>query len=161
MKINKKELGSNVRRGVLTGTLAGFVAGWLAFAGHSKQFAAAEYEAQQDVNKTAADLLLPPVPGAPTLSKLPANPSYRIATGPAGGPPQLTIPRLTGRAGTAPAVTTPSVQVPTANAPAPVFVPPPAAPVAAPAATFAPLPALPPPAAPRPVPTTAPSPPVK
>lgn len=169
MKINKKALGSNVRRGVLTGTVAGFFAGWLAFAGHAKQFAAAEYEAQQDVSKSAADLLLPPVPALPAMPKLPTNPSYRIATGPSAALPQLTVPRFTSQAGTAPTVSTPNAPAPAANAPAPAnnapapvnnapaapYVPPPAA---APVPTFAPLPTLAPaPPKPAPKPTTAPS----
>lgn len=172
MKINKKALGANVRRGVLTGTVAGFFAGWLAFAGHAKQFAAAEYEAQQDVSKTAADLLLPAVPALPVMPKLPSNPTYRIATGPNTGLPQLSVPRFTSQAGTAPTVSTPNAPAPAANAPAPVnnapapvnnppaataapYVPPPAA---APAPTFAPLPTLAPaPPKPAPKPTTAPS----
>ena len=178
MKINKKQLGSNIRRGVLTGTVAGFFAGWLAFAGHAKQFAAAEYQAQQDVGKTAADLLLPPVPALPAMPKLPSNPTYRIATGPNTGLPQLSVPRFTSQTGTAPTVSTPNAPAPAANAPAPVnnapapvnnapapvnnppaataapYVPPPAA---APAPTFAPLPTLAPAPKPAPKPTTAPS----
>jgi len=176
MKINKKALGSNVRRGVLTGTVAGFFAGWLAFAGHAKQFAAAEYEAQQDVSKTAADLLLPPVPDLPAMPKLPSNPTYRIATGPNTGLPQLSVPRFTSQAGTAPTVSTPNAPAPAANAPAPVnnapapvnnapapAAPAPAAPAPvaappAPAPVFAPLPTLAPaPPKPAPKPTTAPS----
>ena len=169
MKINKKQLGSNVRRGVLTGTVAGFFAGWLAFAGHAKQFAAAEYDAQQEVGKTAADLILPAVPALPAMPKLPTNPTYRIATGPNAALPQLSVPRFTSQAGTAPTVSTPNAPAPVNNAPAPVNnapapvnnpAPAPVAPppVAAPVPTFAPLPTLAPaPPKPAPKPTTAPS----
>ena len=159
MKVNKKQLGSNVRRGVLTGTVAGFFAGWLAFSGHTRQFAAAEYEAQQAVSQTAADLVLPPVPALPRLPTLPTNPSYRIGTGPSGPLPQLTIPRgISTQRGTTPAAPAPAAPAPVNAAPAPVYVAP--APAAAPDPVFVPLPPfVAPPPPPRPAPTTKASPP--
>jgi hypothetical protein len=146
--MNKKEIGASVRRGILTGTLAGFVAGWLAFAGYAKKFDAAEVQAAEAVRERAAELVLPAVPGLPQLGPLPTAQAYRVTTGPDRPMPRLMVPGR-GALQTTPAVPgAPSVAV---GVQAPGLTPPPAA--IAPAPTFAPLPALPP-VAPKPKPTT-------
>lgn len=139
--MNKKEVGAAVRRGILTGTLAGFVAGWLAFAGYAKKFDAAEVQAAEAVRERAAELVLPAVPGLPQLGPLPSAQAYRTATEPNRLMPRLVVPGRGALIQTAP----------TAGVPAPGLTPPPVA--IAPAPTFAPLPALPA-VAPKPKPTT-------
>lgn len=178
-QMNKKVLGASVRKGVLTGTMAGFVAGWMAFAGHAKQFEVAEANATDQVNSTAADMLLPAVPALPGLGAVAQPGSYRTSYGFTQPMPRIQFPARAGAA--APAATAPKTNSPAAAAPAaaqpapaaapayvppaaPAYVPPPA-PVAPPppAATAAPLPVVtfaplpPPPPAPKPKPTTAPS----
>ncbi len=139
--MNKKTLGSSIRRGVLTGTVAGFVAGWTAFVGHAKQVDAAQQDAWQEVDQKKTDVLLPAVPAIPDLGAEPGAASYRVGYGPSGP-----LPRVTSGGGAAPAPANPAAPA----APAPQGAAP-AAPVAPPPA-FAPLPALPPaPAAPAPV----------
>src|SRR6267378_3068581 len=113
--MNKKQVGSSLRRGIAAGTLAGFFAGWMSFTAHSKQLDVVEAQAEQTVREHEANLILPPVPGMPNLAPLPATTRYGVTTGP-------DMPRLNGPAGS---------QIPPAVAPAPV-------------PTFAPLPPLPP-----------------
>ncbi len=147
--MNKKEIGASVRRGILTGTLAGFVAGWLAFAGYAKKFDAAEVQAAEAVRERAAALVLPAVPGLPQLGPVPTARVYRVTTGPSRPMPRIVVP---GRGAliqpAPPAAGAASV---TTGVPAAGVTPPPAA--IAPPPTFAPLPALPP-VAPQPKPTT-------
>jgi len=145
MKLNKKETGAAVRRGILTGTLAGFVAGWLAFAGYAKKFDEAEVLAAEAVRDRAAQLVLPAVPGLPPVGPLPTAQAYRVVTGPNRAMPRIVVP---GR-GTVLQTATP------AGGPGVVTVPGPTSPplVIAPVPTFAPLPALPP-VVPQPKPTT-------
>jgi hypothetical protein len=152
--MNKKVLGASLRRGVLTGTVAGFVAGWSAFVGHGKELDAMQADAQLEVRQKRADLVLPPVPAMPDLPAMPGAQTYRLRYGPAEPLPRVTVPN--GPASTATA--TPIAPRSAATvAPAPVLVP--AAPPA-PAPTFAPLPTLPP-APVVPAPTTRTSPPRK
>lgn len=137
--MNKKETGAAVRRGILTGTLAGFVAGWLAFAGYAKKFDSAEAQAVEDVRDRAAQLVLPAIPGLPPLGPLPTAQAYRAASGPNRPMPRIVIPRAGAAVPpvqtAAPVAATAGAQVivPVAAAPAPVAMP-----------TFAPLPPLPP-----------------
>ena len=140
--MNKKVLGASVRRGVLTGTVAGFVAGWLAFVGHGKQIDAAQLDASNEVQQKTADLVLPAIPGLPKLPPVPGAQSYPLRYGPAGPLPRFTIADGRGTSPASAATIAPS---------APRVVSPVAAPPAAPVPTFAPLPALPPaPAVPAP-----------
>ena len=143
--MNKKETGAAVRRGILTGTLAGFVAGWLAFAGYAKKFDEAEVQATEAVRDRAAQLVLPGVPGLPAIGPLPTAQAYRVVTGPSRAMPRIVVP------GRGVLIQT----VPPAGVPGVVTVPGPTSPpvVIAPVATFAPLPALPP-VVPQPKPTT-------
>jgi hypothetical protein len=149
--MNKKVLGASLRRGVLTGTVAGFVAGWSAFVGHGKELDAIQADAQLEVGQKRADLVLPPVPAIPDLPGVPGAQTYRLRYGPAEPLPRVTVPN--GPASTA----MPAPRNVATVAPAPVVVP--AAPPA-PAPTFAPLPTLPP-APVVPAPTTRTSPPRK
>jgi hypothetical protein len=144
--MNRKVLGASVRRGVLTGTVAGFVGGWLAFVGHGKELDAAQLDAWHEVQEKKADLVLPPIPGAPQLAPIPAPRAYPLRNGPDGP-----LPRVTGSDSRGPN--------PPA-APAASTIPQVAAPPVGPVPTFAPLPTLPPvPVAPAP--TTRSSPPRK
>jgi hypothetical protein len=134
--MNRKETGAAVRRGILTGTLAGFVAGWLAFAGYAKKFDEAEVQAAEAVRDRAAELVLPAVPGLPRVAPLPTAQAYRVVTGPNRPMPRIVVPGRGALIQTAPpAAATPGVAtVPAATAPVAI----------APVATFAPLPPLPP-----------------
>lgn len=155
--MNKKVLGASIRRGVLTGTIAGFAAGWLAFGAHSKQFEVAEAIAADEVRSKRAELLLPAVPGLPTLPDVVQPLSYAIATGFARPLPRIQLPARPGAVVPITPASTPRTGAAPSVAP---FSPPQAAapltPAPLPVVTFAPLP--PPPPAPKPVPTTAPSP---
>jgi len=131
--MNKKVLGASLRRGVLTGTVAGFAAGWLAFVGHGKQLDALQTDATNEVDQKRADLLLPPVPAMPQLPGVPAAQTYRLRYGPSDP-----LPRVVPPAGGAAPTAAP------AGAPPVVSGSVPAARTAAPAPTFAPLPPLPP-----------------
>ncbi len=66
MKINKKELGSVLRRGVVAGTIAGSVSGWAAFAARAAVMPVALPEPAPAVPPK-----LPPLPAAPSLAPLP------------------------------------------------------------------------------------------
>ena len=144
--MNKKETGAAVRRGILTGTLAGFVAGWLAFAGYAKKFDEAEVQAAEAVRDRAAELVIPAVPGLPPVGPLPTAQAYRVVTGPNRAMPRIVVPGRGALIQTAP----PAVSVPgIVTAPGPTSPPV----VVAPVPTFAPLPALPP-VVPQPKPTT-------
>jgi hypothetical protein len=147
--MNKKQVGSSLRRGIAAGTLAGFFAGWMSFTAHSKQLDAVENEAMQSIREHEANLFLPPLPAVPSLQPVTVPARYGVTTGPEM--PALVPP---GGAGAAAApslgpvpVAAPVAQQPAA-APAPVVAP-------APVPTFAPLPKLPP--TPAPKPTTKPS----
>jgi hypothetical protein len=142
--MNRKQVGSSLRRGVAAGTLAGFFAGWMSFTAHSKQLDVVEAQADQTVREHEANLVLPPVPGMPKLAPLPATTRYGVTSGP-------DMPKVNAPAGfqVAPAPVVPAAQAPQQQ----VAQPPAVAP--APVPTFAPLPALPP--APKPAPTTKPS----
>ena len=63
--MNKKELGSSLRRGVVVGTIAGSVSGWAAFAAH-----AAIVPALPEPAPVQAPAL-PALPAAPSLAPLP------------------------------------------------------------------------------------------
>ncbi len=154
--MNKKVLGASLRRGVLTGTVAGFVAGWSAFVGHGKQLDAVQLDAWQEVQDKKADLVLPSIPGVPQLPAVPGAQTYRLRYGPDGPAPRVVAPD--GRSpspalapAASSAATAPSLP---AVIPSAVTAPP------APMPTFAPLPALPP-APIAPAPTTRSSPPRK
>jgi hypothetical protein len=151
--MNKKVLGASLRRGVLTGTVAGFVAGWSAFVGHGHELDTLQVDAQQEVGEKKADLVLPPVPGVPSLPPLLGAQTYRVRYGPDQPLPRVIAPDGRGARSTA----APVVPAGSGNA-APIVAPPAVAP--APLPTFAPLPALPPAPAP-PAPTTRTSPPRK
>ena len=64
MKVNKKELGATLRRGVVAGTIAGSVSGWAAFAARAAILPAA-------VPPPAVPPKLPALPAAPSLAPLP------------------------------------------------------------------------------------------
>jgi hypothetical protein len=64
--MNKKELGSSLRRGVVAGTIAGSFSGWAAFAGHT-----AIAPAPSVPEPAPAAPALPPLPAAPSLAPLP------------------------------------------------------------------------------------------
>lgn len=142
--MNKKVLGASLRRGVLTGTVAGFAAGWLAFVGHGKQLDALQTDASNEVAQKRADLLLPPIPAIPDLPGIPAAQQYRLRYGPADPLPRV-VPAAGGAASTAaPIGAAPGVNGSTSTSR-----------TAAPAPTFAPLPSLPPaPAIPAPTTST-------
>jgi hypothetical protein len=63
--MNKKELGSSLRRGVVVGTIAGSVSGWAAFAAHAAIVAAPPEPAP------VATPALPALPAPPSLAPLP------------------------------------------------------------------------------------------
>ncbi len=65
--MNKKELGSALRRGVVAGTIAGSVSGWAAFAARAAIVPAAAVPEPQPIVPTQ----LPPLPAAPSLAPLP------------------------------------------------------------------------------------------
>ncbi|MBU6424534.1 MAG: hypothetical protein KGJ98_02405 [Chloroflexota bacterium] len=72
--MNKKEIGSALRRGVLAGTIAGSVAGFAAFA-----VAPANGDAKvPQIAPTSVDL--PPVPPPPSLAPLPTVGSVQVTT---------------------------------------------------------------------------------
>ena len=156
--MNKKQLGASLRRGVLTGTVAGFVAGWSAFVGHGKQLDAVQVDAWQEVQQKKADLVLPPVPAVPPLPAVPGAQSYRLRYGPAEPLPRVLAPD--GRTVTSSAAPVRSSAPSSGPAGAPVGAPTAAPRTAAPVTTFAPLPTLPPVPV-MPTPTTRTSPPRK
>jgi hypothetical protein len=148
--MNKKILGASLRRGVLTGTVAGFVAGWLAFVGHGKELDAAQLDAWQQVQDKTAGLVLPPIPGLPQLPPVPAVRTYPLRYGPDGPLPRVTIDGSRASGASAPPIASSAPRVGVAATAAPT----------GPVPTFAPLPPLPPlPTAPAP--TTRSSPPHK
>jgi hypothetical protein len=63
--MNKKEIGSSLRRGVVAGTLAGSVAGWASFAVHAAMVP--QYVEPAPV----VEPQLPALPAAPSLAPLP------------------------------------------------------------------------------------------
>lgn len=65
MKVNKKELGSTLRRGVVAGTIAGSVSGWAAFAARAAILPAVA------ARLPVVPPQLPPLPAAPSLAPLP------------------------------------------------------------------------------------------
>ena len=143
MKINKKQLGSSVRRGALVGTFGGFLAGWLAFAAHAVELPAVDVSAEIQYEAPA------PVPAMPTLRTVApqtaapdptADPTSGLS-GQAGQPGQAaapatlgTSPKVVTPAAGAPALAAPVVKAPVVGqpvvppAPAPVFVPAPPVP---------------------------------
>ena len=139
--MNKKVLGASLRRGVVTGTVAGFAAGWLTFVGHGKQLDAIQLDANNEVDQKRADLVLPPVPALPAMGNVPDAQNYRLRYGPDGPLPRV-VPGGASASTGAPAAT----RAPGAATPVPAGQP-------AALPTFAPLPTLPP-APVVPVPTT-------
>jgi hypothetical protein len=73
--MNKKDLGSSLRRGVVAGTIAGSLSGWAAFAAH-----AAIVDVQLAPDGPAAAPELPPLPAAPSLAPLPNVRSVQTTT---------------------------------------------------------------------------------
>lgn len=65
--MNKKELGSALRRGVVVGTVAGSVSGWAAFAAQS----AVAPSVDAPVAPAVSAPRLPPLPAKPSLAPLP------------------------------------------------------------------------------------------
>ncbi len=72
--MNKKEIGSALRRGVLAGTIAGSVAGFGAFA------IAPAYGETPVPTVTPATVDLPPVPAPPSLAPLPQVGAVHVTT---------------------------------------------------------------------------------
>ncbi len=129
MKINKKQLGSSLRRGALAGGLGGFVAGWLAFAASAAIGpTGADARADGTIDEPAAA-----VPMMPSLRPVPTPTAGVSASATSGEGIGLTVtPSGVASTASGPA----PVQRVTAAA-APVFVPvaPLAAPVVKPVAT--------------------------
>ena len=65
--MNKREMGSALRRGVVVGTIAGSVSGWAAFAAHAAITPTVTLPEAAPV--TAPQL--PPLPARPSLAPLP------------------------------------------------------------------------------------------
>jgi len=130
MKINKKQLGSSVRRGALVGTFGGFLAGWLAFAAHAVELPPVDVSAEISYDAPA------PVPAMPTLRALPTQTATaaptpeQIAQAAATGQPiQAAAPATPGSVGKPAGVPAAPVSAPVAPpAAAPVFVPAPPVP---------------------------------
>ena len=141
MKINKKQLGSSVRRGALAGTFGGFLAGWLAFAAHAVELPAVDVSAEIQYEVPA------PVPAMPTLRAVPTQAATPDPTAAATPEQQAAQAAQTGNAA-----------APAAGAPAPLRAPTAAQPVVppAPAPVFVPAPPVPKTVV-KPAPITAPS----
>lgn len=101
--MNKKELGSALRRGFVAGTIAGSLAGWASFAG-----AAAPKVDAAHASGTAptGGVDLPPIPALPALKPLPQLGNVRVTTGadiavpafkPLPAPPRVSAPTTTTR----------------------------------------------------------------
>ena len=144
VKINKKQLGSSLRRGALAGTVGGFLAGWLTFAAHAVELPPVDVSAEIRYEAPA------PVPAMPTLRATAAPDPTAAATRAA----QQAAAQAAGQSGQ---VATPANPTPI-KAGAPANVPPVAAPVAPPAAApvFIPAPPVPKTVV-KPPPVTAPS----
>jgi hypothetical protein len=149
LKINKKQLGSSMRRGALVGTMGGFLAGWMAFAAHAVEPAVTDQSADVSYEEPAA------VPAMPTLRPLPtrgatADPTATSDSATSGTP-------TSGSAGSGSPQSGAAANAPAANAPA-VNVPPAVRAVApaVPVPVLAPLPPAPKPVV-KPLPTTAPT----
>lgn len=72
--MNKKEIGSALRRGVLAGTIAGSVAGFWAFA------VAPAYGGAKVPTVAPTSVDLPPVPPPPSLAPLPKVGPVQVTT---------------------------------------------------------------------------------
>jgi hypothetical protein len=154
LKINKKQLGSSMRRGALVGTMGGFLAGWMAFAAHAVEPAIADQSADVSYEEPAA------VPAMPTLRPLPtrgatADPTATSDSATSGTPTSGSAGSGSPQSGAA--ANSPAANAPAANAPA-VNVPPAVRAVApaVPVPVLAPLPPAPKPVV-KPLPTTAPT----
>lgn len=76
--MKKKELGASLRHGLVAGSLAGCIAGWGAFALHSRPAVA---DADPPMPAAASPLVsLPPVPDPPALGALPGFVTRQITT---------------------------------------------------------------------------------
>lgn len=76
--MKKKEFGASLRHGLVAGTIAGCIAGWGAFALHSRP---ADASAEAPAPAAASpSLILPPVPDAPALGALPGIGTRQVTT---------------------------------------------------------------------------------
>ena len=100
--MNKKELGSALRRGFVAGTIAGSLAGWASFAGTPP----ATVDAAHATGTAPRGVDLPPIPALPALKPLPQLGSVRVTTGadiavpafkPLPAPPRVSAPTTTTR----------------------------------------------------------------
>ncbi|MHB8632101.1 MAG: hypothetical protein ACYC9W_09265 [Candidatus Limnocylindria bacterium] len=76
--MKKKELGASIRHGLVAGTIAGCIAGWGAFALHSRPTVADAVAPTPATTSPAVSL--PPVPGLPALGALPGVGTPQITT---------------------------------------------------------------------------------
>lgn len=74
--MNKRELGSTLRRGVVAGTIAGSVSGWAAFAARAAIVPVAVLPQPQPIVPTQ----LPPLPAAPSLAPLPNVQAVQVSS---------------------------------------------------------------------------------
>lgn len=76
--MKKKDLGASLRHGLVAGTIAGCIAGWGAFALHSRPAAA---DADPPPPAAASpSVSLPPIPDSPALGALPGIGTRQVTT---------------------------------------------------------------------------------